>query len=74
MNLAVGRIDHQPFKVRFLYQLSEDEVPMMSIAPSFVATIHGAEFTVLRWQVTPWRTRPDDPKTSVHENTVIVCV
>jgi len=61
MYLAMGRINHQPFKVGFFNQLSKDEIPMMFIAPSFVSTVYSAELAILRRQVTPWRSCSDYP-------------
>ena len=53
MNLAMARINHQPFKVRFIYQDLKKPLPHALITPADKPSVSVTPSTKIRWQIPP---------------------
>jgi hypothetical protein len=73
MYLAMAGIYHQPFIVWFINQHFKQFLPYAFVAPANEAAVRVAPASVIRWQITPWRTCAKNPEYRVNKQTVILC-
>ena len=73
MNLAVAGINHQPLKIRLVYRRRKNFFPDSFIAPSQKTPVYIAPVSIVRWQVTPWRSCTENPENCIYKQTVIFC-
>jgi hypothetical protein len=65
-------IDHQPFKVWPIDQLLQQTFPNPLVPPANITAVRIAPIAVIRWQIPPRRTRPQNPKYRVDELPVVL--
>ena len=67
MNLDMARIDHEPFKIRLINHCFQHFLPNSFVSPATEAPLNRIPMTVFRRQVSPWRTRPQNPEHAVQK-------
>jgi hypothetical protein len=71
MDLDMARINHQPFKIGFLYQCLQQALPNAFVAPAAKATMCVLPVSVVERQIPPRRACAQNPEHRVDELTVI---
>jgi hypothetical protein len=71
MNLAMGRVNHQPFKIRLVNESLEYFVPSPIVAPAFEPFVDAAEFAVVIRQIAPRGTCAENPANAIEKPAVI---
>jgi hypothetical protein len=71
VNLTMGRVNHQPFKVRFVNELFKDFVPNFIIAPPLEPLMDTAKLPVIIRQIAPWSACAKNPAYSIEKSAVI---
>ena len=65
-------VHHQPLLVRLRNQLLKNISKVPSIAPSFVSSMNGVEFPVLRRQISPRTARAQNPEAGIDEDSIVI--
>src|SRR6516162_8123743 len=69
-----GGVDDQVFEVRIFNQRIEKTLPNALLCPSAEALEHAVPVAKLLGQIAPWCSRANQPKHSVHEQSIILAV
>jgi hypothetical protein len=69
-----GGIDDEVFEVRIFNQRIEKTLPNALLCPSAEALEHAIPVAKLLGQIAPWCSSADQPKHSVHEQTIVLAV
>jgi hypothetical protein len=71
MNLAMGRVDHQPFIIGLIYKQFKQSFPFTFVAPAAKSAMCILPIAVIRGQVAPRRTCTQYPKNSVDKLSIV---
>jgi len=69
-----GGVDDQVFEVRIFNQRIEKTLPNALLCPSAEALEHAVPVAKLLGQIAPWCSGANQPKHSVHEQSIILAV
>ena len=72
MNLDMAGVDHQPFIIRFSYQLFQQRFPNALVPPAAKPAVRVFPVAVVGRQVTPGRARAQNPENRVDKQPVVL--
>jgi hypothetical protein len=74
MNLDMACVDHQPFKISFVYQRFQQTLPNAFVSPSAKAPVRILPIAVIWWQIPPGCACTKNPEHCIDELPVVAGV